>query len=406
MIDEKISETEAPGALLSGTEDADRLRVLHVISGNLYGGVERILVTLARLGNLCPGMESHFAVCSEGRLSQELEALGAPVHVLGVVRVSRPWSVLRARHGMRQLLRRERFDVVVCHMSWTQAVFGAVARKNRTPLVFYLHNRMVGRHWLDRWARIAATPDLALCVSRDTASTCSNIYPSVKQEVFYSPLPLDRVANYEGERSKVRAELRTSEDSPVIIQVSRMEAWKGQESLLEALGRLRQRDDWTCWIVGGPQTPAEGEYARSLETQAQRLGIAGRVRFLGERSDVPRLMAAADILCQPNKATEGFSIVFMEAFLAGLPIVTTAIGGAVEIVDESCGVLLSMNDLNGLVEALTGLLDNPERRRALGRAGHHRVYEMCEPGPQLEKLKNILGEVAGAGMPGRKGARA
>ena len=415
MIDGRIQETEdsssncipgsAEGIDLAGARDSSPLRALHVVSGNLYGGVERILVTFARLRNLCPNMEPHFAVCSEGRLSQELSALSAPVHTLGPVRISRPWSVLRARQRMGQLLRRERIDVVVCHMAWTQAIFGPAVRRAGAPLVFYLHNRTDGRHWLDRWARAAATPDLALCVSRDTASTCANIYPHAPYEVFYSPLPLDRVDHFGGDRSRVRSELGTAEDSPVIIQVSRMEAWKGQQSLLEALGRLRDRQDWTCWIVGGAQTAPEVEYARALQSLAKERGIEQRVRFLGERSDVSKLMAAADLFCQPNKATEGFSIVFLEAFLARLPVITTAIGGAIEIVDESCGVLLPMNDLEGLVEALRGLLDDPQRRGALGRAGYRRVHETCEPRAQLDKLKKILGAVAAASVPSRGGTR-
>jgi hypothetical protein len=74
----------------AGTADEEdpprkHLRVLHVSSGNLYGGVEVILATLARLRHLCPEMEPHFGVCYEGRLSQELTAAGAPVHMLGRV---------------------------------------------------------------------------------------------------------------------------------------------------------------------------------------------------------------------------------------------------------------------------------------------------------------------------------
>lgn len=390
VVDRARSQTSAKGEAVEACSNAQPLRVLHVVSGNLYGGVEKILVTLAKLRDMCPAMEPHFAVCYEARLSQELRATGAPVHAMGSVRVRKPWTVLRARRRMRELLRSQRFDAVICHMTWAQAIFGPVVRASHASLIFYLHNRMNGRHWSDRWARIAAVPDLALCVSHDTSRTLGNIYPGVKSEVIYSPLPGDRSQDYHKERAEVRRALRTEEDSTVIIQVSRMEAWKGHVSLLEALGKLRQREDWTCWIVGGSQTAGEAEYAQSLKDLADRLGIAHRVRFLGERSDVPRLMAAADLFCQPNRSSEGFSIVFMEAFLAGLPIVTTAIGGALELVNESCGVLLPQNDLDALVSALSDLLNDPNRRRALGRTGQSRVNDMCKPETQLGKLKDLL----------------
>src|SRR5947208_3625713 len=73
------------------------MRVLHVTTGNLYGGVETCLMTLARSRGLCPEMEPSFAVCFRGRLWDELTAAGVPVYQLRPTRVSRPWTVLRAR---------------------------------------------------------------------------------------------------------------------------------------------------------------------------------------------------------------------------------------------------------------------------------------------------------------------
>jgi glycosyltransferase involved in cell wall biosynthesis len=369
------------------------LRVLHVNGGNLFGGVETILLTLARLRDCCPRMESHFALCHEGRLSRELTAVGAPVHLIGNVRVSRPWTVLRARARMRRLLRQVHFDAVVCHMTWSQAIFGPVVRARGIPLIFYLHNRAEGKHFTDRWARWAAQPDLAVCVSRDTETTCRNVFPTAPTKVIYSPIPLNK-SGFEADRPRVRRELNVPEGATVIVQVSRMEAWKGHASLLEALHRLREREDWQCWIVGGPQASTEIAYAQHLKDLAAELGVAGRVRFLGERSDVPKLLAAADIMCQPNTSTEGFSIVFMEGCLASLPIITTAIGGALEIVDDSTGILVPLQELDTLTESLRRLLDDRELRVQMGRAGYRRVNEMCDPASQLQKLAKTLSSVA------------
>src|SRR5438128_9338003 len=100
------------------------MKVLHVHSGNLYGGVEAMLVTLARHRALCADMEPSFALCFEGRLSRELNAAGVSVYPLGAVRVSRPHSVWRARRRLRQLLREQHVDVMICHSAWSQAIFG------------------------------------------------------------------------------------------------------------------------------------------------------------------------------------------------------------------------------------------------------------------------------------------
>src|SRR5436309_2890928 len=76
----------------------------------------------------CPTLETQFALCFEGRLSEELRAAGATVHALGGARVRSPLSVRRARRALSRLLREDDFDVAACHSSWSQALFGAVVR--------------------------------------------------------------------------------------------------------------------------------------------------------------------------------------------------------------------------------------------------------------------------------------
>ena len=102
------------------------MRVLYVYSGNMYGGVEALLTTLARHRDACPGLEPHYAACWAGRSSAELEEAGATVHILGAARGRDPLSILRVRRALRDLLRREPYDVVVCHSAWSQAIFGPV----------------------------------------------------------------------------------------------------------------------------------------------------------------------------------------------------------------------------------------------------------------------------------------
>ena len=116
------------------------MRVLHVTSGNMYGGVETFLATLAREAAAAPEMESEFAVCFEGRCSEELASLGHVPHLLGRVRLSRPHTLLRARRALRGAAAPQRYDVVVCHQPWTYVVFGSVARRAGAP------GRALGAH--------------------------------------------------------------------------------------------------------------------------------------------------------------------------------------------------------------------------------------------------------------------
>src|SRR5438309_8667446 len=110
-------------------------------------------------------------------------------------------------------------------------------------------------------------------------------------------------------------------------------------------------------------------FRRSTEMRrrAFQLGILERVRFLNERSDVPRLLKAADIYCQPNVQPEPFGIALVEALNAELPVVTTSMGGAAEIVDEKCGMLVRPGDSEEIAAKLQRLIDDPGLRRCLGQ---------------------------------------
>ena len=133
-----------------------------------------------------------------------------------------------------------------------------------------------------------------------------------------------------------------------------------------------------------------------LKRLASRLGIAERVRFVGERADVARFLAAADIYCQPNVGPEAFGLTFVEAMRAGLPVVTTAIGGAREIVDDSCGVLVPPGDAHALASSLHTLIDGPGFLRArLGEGGPCRARQLCDPAAQLQRLHRVLSVFAG-----------
>lgn len=367
------------------------LRVLHLYAGNLYGGIETLLVTLARYRELGAPMAPEFGLCFRGRLWEELESTGVTVHDLGEVRFSRPWTVWRARRRLRALLPREHFDVVVCHACWPHALFAPVVRRCGVPLVFWAHDAATGTHWDERRAS-RTPPDLALANSEFTASTLGELFPHVPRDVLYYPVPstsVDRGAI----RETIRQALGTPMDAVVIIMACRLERWKGHTVLLEALGRLRDVPNWECWIAGGAQRPAERGYAAELQASARALAIDARVRFLGQRRDVPQLLSAADIHCQPNTGPEPFGIAFIEALYAGRPAVTAAIGGALEIVDESCGRLVAPGNAPALAEALRDLLASNTLRSQLGSAGVARAAQLCDPASRLRELANRVSRV-------------
>lgn len=368
------------------------MKVLHVSSGNLYGGVEVLLATLSRERACCPEMEPHVALCFEGRLSQELFALGTPAAMLGAVQTRFPWQVWFARRRLAALLREQSFDVVVCHMAWAQAIFGPVVRQAGLPLVFWMHDAAQGKHWIERWASLCP-PDLAICNSRFTAGSLPKLFrggATPPHEAVYCPVSAPAISLDPHERATLRASLGTPADACVIIQVGRMEPYKGHTLHLKALSRLADLPGWVCWIVGGAQRPHEQSYLASLQEQAAAAGIGERVRFTGSRHDVPALLQAADVFCQPNLGPEPFGIVFIEALYAALPLVGTAQGGTLEIVDETCGLLVPPNSPESLTDTLRLLVTNNGIRKHLGHSGPFRAAHLCAPVNVLTMLAKSL----------------
>ncbi|WNG44223.1 glycosyltransferase [Archangium minus] len=357
-------------------------RVLHLAAGNLYGGVESFLVTLARSPRR---LEHRFALFFEGRLASELRAAGADVEVLGPARLGRPWTLVGPQLRLRRLLSTWRPDLVLSHSTWLKLVAAPALPGYRQAL--FVHGQMDPRNRLDKLT--ARFPPRALLANSEfSAASASTLMPRLTPLVAGCPVE-DRTPKEPGVRQAVRQELGVSEETTVILQVSRMEPGKGHALLVEALAQLERHGAWECWLVGGTQRPEEQSYVERLRAQVAERGLTERVRFLGQRSDIPRLLTGADVFCHPNVVPEGFGIVFIEAMYAGLPVLTTDIGGAREIVDESCGARVQPR-ADAVTEVLAHWLADPGQRQALGRAGRQRAERLCLPSIRVGLVEDAL----------------
>jgi glycosyltransferase involved in cell wall biosynthesis len=366
-----------------------RLRVLHVQTGHLYGGIQRMLLCLAENRSQCPEMEPSFALCFDERIAQELSETGAPVHSLGLARMRQPWTLLRARHRLRRLLAEEAFDVVICHGSWLLAVFGGVVRRSGIPLVLWMHNDAKPRKNLIELAASLQQPQLVIANSHFTAASLPLLFTRVPRHVVVS-CPVTLPKSSATDRARVRAQFDTPPEAVLLVLAGRPEAWKGHEQLLQALAGLRDLPGWRCWIIGGPKTSDQQSFLRRLHESVARSGLAERVKFQGQRKDVPELLAAADLFCQPNLTPEPFGIVFIEALYAGLPVVSARHGGAEEIVDETCGRLVTPNDPAELKETLRTLITDAALRAQLSRRAPVRGAEISDPARILPLLYEHL----------------
>jgi glycosyltransferase involved in cell wall biosynthesis len=381
-------ESQGRKAENSFREERRLMRVLHISGDAQVGGIESFLITLARNKAVDQASTHDFAFTSEGPAIEKIRLTGAQVHYLGGnASYKDPKALLLARRRLSKICRKYKYDVGVLHnYPYLIAAFADVLWWRKVKMVRYFHNETHPTSRLERLVRVVHTRFLDLSVF--DSNFLRKCMPDKKGTVVY--YPVDRqIELTEGKRNEIRARFATPAEHPLVIQVCRMAERKGHSRLLRALGTLKFLP-WTCWIVGGPQREKEISYFDSLKNLTNELGIANRVRFLGTRIDVPELLAAADIFCHPNTyPPEPFGIAFVEALQAGLPVVTSAMGGAMEIVSEQCGFLVPPEDNVALADALRRLLTEKRLRQEMSASARTRG-EVFKASVQIPLLNAAL----------------
>lgn len=362
------------------------MRVLIAHSGNLYGGLEKVLETFAQAARTCGKFELDFAMCFDGPVAASLRKIGVPPAIVGGVRLTRPDQLWQARRRFSAVLARVSPDVVVTTSPWSHVVFAPAVRSAGLPLVLWLHDIISASSMLGYLAS-RHKPDMLICDSNFCASEASPVFPDVPvRTVYYAVQYQDR----KRERDDVRREFGLRDRTRVIINVARLEAWKGQQLLIDALARLQTDTDWVCWFLGGAQRPEEREYLNRLKARVAAAGLSDRVHFLGHRDDVVDLLGAADLYCHPNLGAEPFGLAIVEALYAGLPVVATDLGGPREILADGSGQLVPPNDPDKLAAAIAPWLDDRPIDPRSARARRARALALCGPIARLLDFADAL----------------
>lgn len=187
----------------------------------------------------------------------------------------------------------------------------------------------------------------------------------------------------------------TTPREPHIVCVGRLEPWKGQHVLVEALPAVfAAHPEARATFAGGPAVN-KADYLPALMARCAALGIGDRVCFSGPRGDIPALLRDAALLVLPSVDPEPFGRTLVEAMAAGCPPVATAAGGPLEIIEDGVnGMLVAPGDSAALARAVTELLSDPERARAMGRAGRARAVDCFSLNRMVDEMSWLLNEAA------------
>ncbi len=315
-------------------------------------------------------------VCLEtmGRLGEELQADGFPVHVLD----KRPgihWKTIR---GLGSLIRREGIDLVHAH-HYGAFFYGAMARLpwGRPPVLLTEHGRLfpdrvqrshllVNRLLLgrdDRFFGVGEGVRVALIENEG--------FPRDRVGVIYNGVDTAAFHDAGRVREDVRHQLRLAPGDFVILQAARLQPIKDHATAIRAMARVAAtRSDIRLLLAG------DGSCDREIAAQIDGQGLQTQVLRLGLRSDVKRLLAAADMVLL-SSVSEGIPLSLIEGMAAGLPVLATRVGGIPEVVEEGrTGLLVAAGDDEAMAWQILRLAEDPVRRERMGQAGRERANDL------------------------------
>jgi len=366
-----------------------RLHVVHVIDSLQVGGTENGLVNL--VGCLAGDFRhTVVAMTASGPLAARLPAETALV-VLG----KRPGLDLRALGQLVRHFRRLRPDIVHSR-NWGALDAVPAARIARSPIVVHgEHGREVTdpaglnrrRNRIRRW--LAPMIDQYVTVSLDLGRWLTQTVGIDRDKVMTIHNGVDLRRFGDADREAGRAALGVDRDTVVLGTVGRLDPVKDQARLLEAYARIPAEAGRHCLVLVG-----DGPCRRDLEARAAQPDLRGRVHLLGERRDVPCLLAGFDVFALPSIA-EGISNTVLEAMASGLPLVATRTGGNPELVEDGVtGRLVPVGDTAALTEALTGYVREGHLRAMHGKAGRQRAVDHFSLERMAERYRDLYADLA------------
>ncbi len=364
------------------------------------GGAERVVLGLGS------GLPSHGMRCivvtlhESGPVGEELSDHGVPV--VSRIATSRrgPGTAL----ALARLLRRESVDALFCLDHHNAVFWGSIASK-----IAGVRARVLSMHSTGLWGRrssftlsdrmVLPLYDRVVALARSHAEYLEREehIPGNKIVVIHNGVDTSRFAPAASpdERTRFRAAQGIQQDAFVVTIVAALRPEKNHEMLLRAAAELKGRG--CLFLVVG-----EGKVEGELRGLADRLSLGDSVRFMGERSDIPDILAASDlfVLCS-HPVVETFPLSVLEAMSSGLPVVSTRVGSIETILNEGVeGLLVEPGDEGALAHAIRSLRGDAARRSDMGRRARGRVLERFSLDGMVAGYAALFGEVLGGGGAG------
>ena len=369
------------------------MKLIMVITGLSTGGAEMMLFNVLQYIDRRRFSPHVISLTTKGEIGPRIETLGIPVEALGM-RPGRfsPVKFLRLVLRFRELYpdvvqtwmyHADLLGGVAAHLVGIRAIAWSIRQSNLSPL----HNKR-STLWTMKTCAVLSPriPRKILCCARVAKDNhISAGYDEGKMLVIPNGFDLTRFHPDAEARVAVRSELGLRKETPLVGLIARFDPQKNHVGFFDAAVRIHRRRPDAHFLLAGAGVEDSNPALRQAIRQA---GVGDNTHLLGRREDIPRLMAALNVLVSSSFG-EAFPNVIGEAMACGVPCVVTDVGDMAEIVGET-GRVVSPNDMTGLARHIVEILQlSDEERRVLGERARDRVQANYDIGNVVRKYERF-----------------
>jgi glycosyltransferase involved in cell wall biosynthesis len=375
-------------------------RVLYTVNRMDVGGSQTHLIQVLRLLDRDRFEPLLCCLTGAGALLDAARATGTTVLDGGLGSLKSPAAVA-AIARLSGVMRRERIDVVHNYLLRANVIGTLAGRAARVPVVLASKRGCHERHGFEMvGARLSNR--LADCVTANAEAVRDFVHahegcPREKMVVIPSGIDTDRFAPLPEGDYKTR--LGVPADAVVVGSLTRMRVRKGVEEFLRAMAAICGERPEVHVVVAG-----DVELDAGLQALVDAAGLGERLHLLGRRRDVPEVLSAFDVFVLSSHG-EGMSNAILEAMAMEKPVVATAVGGTVEVVEEGVtGHLVPARDAEALARGIRRVLDDRGRGRAMGARGRQVVVDRFSAKAMVRRMEALYTQLLGAreaGQPAR-----
>lgn len=357
----------------------EQRKILFVDHTAVMGGAELCLVDLATAYS----DQSQVLLFQDGFLRNHLENLGVKVTI---AKASKKMLNLRTSGGLNSLItipelwklagqisqQAKDYDLILANSQKAFITAALATLRGSPPVLWYLHDILTAKHFsrVNRQIAVFLANRFAAKVLVNSQATGKAFVAAGGKKLYdvvyngFDAQKFDAVADEE--IAKVRSELGIG-NSPLVGLFSRLSYWKGQHVLLSAIKDLPE----VHVMLVGDALFGEEEYVSELKALAATPELTGRVHWLGFRNDIPTLMKACDIIVHTSTEPEPFGRVIVEGQLAQKPVIASAAGGALELIEDSLsGCLFPLEDAATLTKQIERLISDRPLAAKIARQGY------------------------------------